>query len=106
MNASFVSLFAAGGNFQQAYLNQPLRFSNITGMEVQNFLPMYAEGLSDYLTPIDLSSLPMPNTVPPGYIISSDAEANKYLFFKSSYFDPAILQVAEQTSSPLLRVSF
>jgi hypothetical protein len=42
-----------------------------------------------------------PQTYETGYIISSDAEANKYLFFKSGYFDPAILQVAEQAKQPV-----
>ena len=101
MNSSFVGLFASGANFQQANLNQPLRFSNVTGMEVQKILSMYAEPLMDYLAPVDLSSVPPPQDLPNGYIISSDAEAQKYLFFKSHYFDPAILALAEMTKQPV-----
>jgi pimeloyl-ACP methyl ester carboxylesterase len=100
-NGSFLNLFAAGGNFQQASLNQPLRFSDITGMEIQNLLSVYAEPLMDYITPVDLSSLPAPQALPNGYIISSDLEANKYLFFKPHYYDPAILALAEKTKQPV-----
>ena len=101
MNSSFVNLFASGANFQQASLNQPLRFSNVTGMQVQSLLSMYTEPLVDYLAPVDLSSLPPPQNLPSGYIISSDAEANKYLFFKPHYYDPAILALAEKTKQPV-----
>lgn len=101
MNSSFVGFFAAGGNFQQAYLNQPLRFSNFTGMQAETLLNIYAEPLSDYLAPLDLSTLPMPQTYVPGYLTSSDAEANKYLFLKPHYYDPAILQLAEKTKQPV-----
>jgi hypothetical protein len=33
-NSTFVSSFVAGGNFQQANLNQPLPFSNFTGIYI------------------------------------------------------------------------
>jgi pimeloyl-ACP methyl ester carboxylesterase len=101
MNGSFVNSFAAGGNFQQAYLNQPLRFSNVTVVEVQRLFSMYAEPLQDYLAPVDFSSLPPPQTYVPGYLVSSDAEANKYQFFYPHYYDPAILEVAEKTKQPV-----
>jgi len=101
MNGSFANLFVSGGNFQQAYLNQPLRFSNLSGSTIQTFLSRYAEPLLDYLAPVSLDSLPPPQTYAPGYLVSSDAEANKYLFFKPHYFDPQILQVAEQTKQPV-----
>jgi hypothetical protein len=61
---------------------------------------MYAEPLVDYITPVDPSSLPAPQALPNGYIISSDIEANKYLFFKPHYYDPAILTLAEKTKQP------
>ena len=101
MDTSFVGQFAAGANFQQAYLNQPLRFSTINGTQVQNFLSLYAEPLADYVTPVDLSTLPPPQTYVPGYLASSNAEANKYLFLKSHYYDPAILALAERTKQPV-----
>lgn len=80
MNSSFVSLFAAGGNFQQAQENQPSRFFNFTA----------TIGTTD----ISLSS---PEAVPAGYMVSSNAAANKYLFLKPNYYDPSILTYAEST---------
>jgi len=82
MNGSFVSSFAAGGNFQQANRNQPLRFSNITCIEAQNVLSMYAEPLVSYISPIDLASLPGPQALPNSYLVTSDIEGNKLQFFK------------------------
>jgi pimeloyl-ACP methyl ester carboxylesterase len=103
MNGSFPPYFLAGGNFVLASKNQPLRFSNFTGTEVQTLLSTYAESLFDYITPLgsSLSSLPPPQKLPNGYIISSDIEANKYLFFKPHYYDPVILILAENTKQPV-----
>lgn len=101
MNSSFVPFFAAGANFQQANRNQPLRFSNITGQQVQALFSLYAEPLVDYISPIDLTAVPEPQRLPNGYLISSNAEANKYLFFKPQYYDPNIITIAEQTKQPV-----
>ncbi|CZR57996.1 uncharacterized protein PAC_07886 [Phialocephala subalpina] len=103
MNGSFPPFFLAGGNFVLASKNQPLRFSSYTGAQVQELLQMYAEPLLDYITPLgaDLASVPPPQDLPNGYIINSDAEANKYLFFKTGYYDPAILTLAENTKQPV-----
>lgn len=101
MNASFVGFFAAGGNFQLAIKNQPLRFSNTTGVEVSDLLSKYGENLMDYLAPIDLTTLPKPQNLPAGYLVSSDIEANKYLFLKPKYYDPEILELAERTKQPV-----
>ncbi len=79
INESFVNQFAAGGNLQQASLNQPLPFSNITGPQVQNLLPIYAEPLVDYITPVDPSTLATPQALPNGYIVSSDLESKSSL---------------------------
>ncbi len=38
---------------------------------------------------------------PNGYLISSDIEANQYLFFYPGYFDPNILVLAENTKLPV-----
>ena len=38
---------------------------------------------------------------PNGYLISSDIEANQYLFFYPGYFDPNILVLAENTKQPV-----
>jgi pimeloyl-ACP methyl ester carboxylesterase len=101
MNGSFVSPFVAGGNFQQANQNQPLRFSNITGLQALNALSMYAEPLVSYISPIDLSALPAPQALPNGYLITSDIEGNKLQFFKPHYYDPAILELVERTKQPV-----
>lgn len=97
MNGSFVNPFIAGGNFQQANRNQPLRFGNITGTQAHNVLSMYAEPLASYISPIDLSSLPAPQALPNGYLITSDIGANKYQFLKPHYYDPAILELTKRT---------
>ena len=101
MNGSFVAPFAAGGNFQQANRNQPLRFSNITGSTIQNFLSMYAEPIVSYIAPLDLSSVPPPTPYVDGYIITSDVEGNKLQFFKPYAYDPKILDVVERTKQPV-----
>lgn len=101
MNSSFVPFFAAGANFQQANRNQPLRFSNITGEQVQTLLSMYAEPLVDYIAPIDLTAVAAPQMLPNGYFVSSNAEANKYLFLKPKFYDEGILTLAEATKQPV-----
>jgi hypothetical protein len=101
MNGSFVNPFIAGGNFQQANRNQPLRFGNITGTQAENVLSMYAEPLASYISPIDLTSLPAPQALPNGYLVTSDIEANKLQFFNPHYYDPAILELAERTKQPV-----
>lgn len=106
MNGSFVGAFAAAGNFQQANRNQPLRFSNLTGLQVQDVLPTYAELLVSYICPIDLTSLPVPQALPNGYLVTSDIDGNKYQFFKPHYYDPAILELAERTKQPVTEGEF
>lgn len=101
MNASFVSLFVAGSNFQLARLNQPLKFGNTNGTQIQNLLAEYAEPLNSFLAPIDLSTLPEPQNLPNGYLISGNGEAGKYLFLKPKFYDPAIGTLAEQTKQPV-----
>lgn len=101
MNSSFVPFFAAGANFVQANENQPLRFGSVNGTVVQNYLATYAGPLFDYLAPVDLTTLAAPQNLSNGYLVSSDAEANKYLFLKPHYFSPGILTLAEKTKQPV-----
>lgn len=103
MNVTFISSFLAGGNYQQAYLNQPLRFGNISGAAIEKFLGAYGEGLADFLTPLttDLASLPPSQMLLKGYLVSSDAEANYFQFFKPHYFSNAVLAEAEATKQPV-----
>ncbi|KAI9046586.1 hypothetical protein LZ554_009330 [Drepanopeziza brunnea f. sp. 'monogermtubi'] len=100
-DSSYIGLFVAGGNFQLANKNQPLRFGDITGAQADMFVSMYAEALLGYITPVDLTSVPEPQRLPNGYLVSSNAEANKYLFLKPHYYDPAILALAERTKQPV-----
>lgn len=101
MNASFTNLFLAGANLQQANVNQPLRFSNVTGSQVQDVLALYAPTLADYISPVDFPAIPPPQNLSNGYLISSNAEANKYLFFYPNNYDPAILTFAESAKQPV-----
>jgi pimeloyl-ACP methyl ester carboxylesterase len=101
MNSTFAGYFLAAGNLQQASTNQPLRFSNISGAQVQNLLSQYASGLVDYLSPISFSGLPKPQNLPNGYLVSSDQQANKYQFFHPNYYNPAILPYTEGTKQPV-----
>lgn len=91
MNGSFVGYFASGGNYQLANRNQPLRFGNVSGQVIQGALQAYAEPLADFLVPVDLSSLPQPQNLSNGYLITSNAEGNKYQFLKPGYYDPNVL---------------
>jgi pimeloyl-ACP methyl ester carboxylesterase len=101
MNSSFIGLFAAGNNLQQARLNQPLRFGGIDGAMAEALINTYATNLFDYLAPVDLSTLPEPQMTPNGYLVPANAAANKYLFLKPHYYDPAILTLAEMTKQPV-----
>jgi pimeloyl-ACP methyl ester carboxylesterase len=101
MNSSFVGLFAAGNNLQQARLNQPLRFGGISGAMAETLINAYATNVFDYLAPIDLAVLPEPQNTPNGYLVPANAAANKYLFLKPHYYDPAILTLAEMTKQPV-----
>lgn len=100
-NASFSGLFVAGNNFQQAALNQPLRFGSVSGSDVQSLISTYAPSIADYLSPLDFGAIPAHGALPRGYLVNSDAAANKYLFLYPGYYDPAILDYAEATKQPV-----
>lgn len=101
MNASVgVSLFNAGANYQQAFLNQPFRFgSKATAMMFTQFTQTY-QFFAEYLAPIDFTTLE-PYDYPPGYLVQSDAGTTNYLFLFNGYFDPMILPVAEAGKQPV-----
>ncbi|KAH8800367.1 hypothetical protein F5884DRAFT_549545 [Xylogone sp. PMI_703] len=101
LNPAFIGYFAAAGNFELASLNQPLRFGNVTGMDVLNLISMYAAPLVGYLAPIDMLSLPAPLMLPNGYIVTSNIAANKYIFFKPNFFDLKLLELIESTKQPV-----
>ena len=98
MNSTFPPFFLAGANFQVAYLNQPFRLGNVSlsSPVAMDLLNMY--GLSDYVA--GLSSAPGLN-YPAGYLISSDAGANQYLFFLPGHFDQGALFAGEATKQPV-----
>ncbi|KAH6698428.1 hypothetical protein BKA61DRAFT_583259 [Leptodontidium sp. MPI-SDFR-AT-0119] len=51
---------------------------------------MYAEPIINYIALIDLTTVPLPQMLPNGYLISSNAE----------YYEPGILTLAEATKHP------
>lgn len=99
MNSSFVGLFVAGSNFMQANSNQPLRFGNITGMAIQTVLDMV--NLSDLVAGFNFGSIVAGQNLPNGYLVSSNKEANQYLFLLPGFYDPEILTVVEETKQPV-----
>lgn len=99
MNSSFVGFFAAGADFQQANLNQPLRFGSTTqAMALNSFLNNY--GLTDVLAPVDVTAL-SPLNYTNGYLTNSNANSNQYLFFYPNHFDTGLLYFSEQTKQPV-----
>lgn len=100
-NTSFAGYFVAGGNYQIARLNQPLRFGNITAEQIATFANMYASGLASYIAPIDLTTIAPSQMLPSGYLLTSTPGAINYQFFLPHYFDPAILTLAEATKQPV-----
>jgi len=101
MNSSFAGYFVAGGNYQLAALNQPLRFANITGTQVSSLVGQYAEFLNTYISPIDIGSLPPSQMLPQGYLLTSTPEAINYQFYKPQFFNPAVLALSERTKQPV-----
>ena len=117
MNASFVGFFGAGANFEQAYLNQPFRFGNLSSTAVEAILRMYFRNsrnssstmvesvlnmysLTDYVA--GLSPSPSPRVeYPPGYLTNANIGANQYLFALPGFFDPGLLLVGENTKQPV-----
>lgn len=109
MNASFTGFFGAGGNFEQAYLNQPFRFGNASASAVESILNISASAsfesivnmysLTDYLVGITSSSPSL--DYPPGYLTNANSGANQYLFLLPGFFDPGLLLVGEETKQPV-----
>ena len=116
MNASFVSLFQAGGDFVLANLNQPFRFGNAsfavgdailssiasslnvstTSMAVMNLINNY--GLTDYIAGLQQrQKVQYAN----GYLANSNANSNQYLFFLPGFFDGQLGFTGEATKQPV-----
>jgi len=99
MNASFVGYFASGGNFQQAFLNQPFRFGSPVDAAAVNYA-IRAYGLTDYVAPFEFTGVSTLN-YPPGYLTNANVNSQQYLFFLPNYFDTGILYYGEQTKQPV-----
>ena len=114
MNASFTGYFGAGANFEQAYLNQPFRFGNVSSIAIEAILRMYfgnssstavesmlnMYSLTDYVA--GLSPSPSPRVeYTPGYLTNANIGANQYLFALPGFFDPGLLLVGENTKQPV-----
>lgn len=88
-----------GADFQQAYINQPLRFGSPTvASAISTVLSTYS--LSDLLAPIDLSTL-HPLDYPAGYLANRDANTQQYLFLLPTRFDPGLLAAGEASKQPV-----
>lgn len=98
LNASFVGYFAAGANFQQANLNQPLRFGSAATASVLNNV-VETFGLTDFIAPIDLLALPRQPYVN-GYLVNSNVNSQLYLFFLPPFFDTGLLYYGERNKQP------
>lgn len=99
-NSSFMPIFLAGNALQQAYLNQPLRFGNMSAVLTANQFTQTFGGFSDLLAPIDLTTI-KPLNYPPGYLTNADAGSTNFLFLYNGNFDPKILYVGEKAKQPV-----
>lgn len=102
MNASFVGYFAAGNDWQQAALNQPVRFASPA---VSSYLQeAFQSELSNFFAPATLM-YPAP-AVPGlnysrGYLTNSNVGANQYLFFHKPNADEGLEYYSEATKQPV-----
>lgn len=99
MNASFVSLFGAGNDLQQANINQPIRFgSKAQSQALDTFLNEY--DLSDFVAPVEAVTQTHLD-YPRGYLTNKDVNALQYLFLLPKYFDTMIAYFGERTKQPV-----
>ena len=115
MNASFAGYFVAGSNFEQAYLNQPFRFGNVSSSTAQSLLSAYGfrlgnisslaveyvlerYSLTDYAVGFSASAS---LNYPAGYLTNANIGASQYNFLLPGYFDPNLLLVSENTKQPV-----
>ena len=96
MNGSFVGYFAAGGDFVQANLNQPIRFGDMDIAAIRAALSM-----SELIDLVAIAPSSPGFSYPNGYLTNSNANANQYLFLLPGYFDQGILVAGEQSKQPV-----
>ncbi|KAL6719557.1 hypothetical protein ACLMJK_003799 [Lecanora helva] len=113
LNASFTAFFAAGADFQQANLNQPIRFGNTSAQTVDSVLAMIgrnpsdpstmaiteAYGLTDYIAGLVPGSMPVEYVN--GYLANSNVNSQQYLFLLPGYFDTGLLYAGELSKQPV-----
>ena len=116
MNGSFAPFFGVGADFQQANLNQPFRFGNVTTAEVESLVNtsnlnlaalaspsvqslINAYGLTEYIAGLvpQISRVEYVN----GYLANSNVNSNQFLFFLPGYFDIMLLYAGELTKQPV-----
>lgn len=100
MNGSFVGLFTAGNNFQQAYINEPLRFGNASTLAAVQAATQYIPALQDLIAPIDVTTI-YQQSYAPGYLVASNWGATEYLFFYPYNYNPQVLYIADKTKQPV-----
>ncbi|KAK8181597.1 Alpha/Beta hydrolase protein [Phyllosticta capitalensis] len=106
LNATYNAFFLAGGNFQLASLNAPLRFGSAAAGDVQKL-----QLASAYLQALDLDvdvgllssdgAAATPQDLPAGYLVTGDTSANQYNFFLPGFFDAGLLAQSERTKMPV-----
>jgi hypothetical protein len=108
LNASFVGIWGAGGDFVTANLNQPYRLgSAINGSALSKVINLKAGvgssvvetyGLTDYFVMPEPGTQPL--NYPNGYFVNRDVNALVYQFLLPGYFDPGIAYFAEVGKQP------
>ncbi|KAK7540761.1 Alpha/Beta hydrolase protein [Phyllosticta citribraziliensis] len=106
LNSTYNAFFLAGGNFQLASLNAPLRFGNLSedllhasaDLSAQQGLDVdLTANLANLLSP----SAGSPQNLPSGYLVTGNPSANQYNFFLPGYFDAGLLYESERTKQPV-----
>lgn len=107
--AQFVPLFGAGADFQQANLNQPLRFGNPTTAAAISSVLKEDVCLSDPVVQMydltDVFARPVDGTAPlnypNGYLTNSNVDSLQYLFLLAPFFDPGLAYYGEAGKQPV-----
>ena len=113
MNASFAPFFAAGADFQQANLNQPFRFGNVTTAELSSLINLSNLNLASPATEASINMYGLTNYVAGltpmvsrveyvnGYLANSNVNSQQYLFFLPGFFDTQLVYAGELTKQPV-----
>ena len=92
-NSSFVPVFASGGNFVQAFDNQPFRLGGDT---------IGTAGVTNAYGELDYSAaLSPPLDYPKGYLANANINSNQFNFFLPKFFDLGAQVAGESTKQPV-----